>query len=452
MPESSSPGTPDSSRRAPATVGTLGTPARPYIGGQAVLEGVMMRSPGSFSIVVRRRDGSLHVRERGVPDDRKGVGRWPLVRGVASLVESLKLGHEALRFSGDLMQRDFAAEEAAAEKAKAEKKKSKAGKGKSAGLTGSTLSALTLLVPAFLRAFAYTVFLVVTADAGATGDASDEAEKPKPDEGSGPRVSAGAAAPGAETLEPESETKAQDKGSKAGMAFMLVMMVGFMIALPQAAAAGVNKVLNLGVEIQSPAFQAITGAFKLTIVISYMFLMRTVLPDIRRVFQYHGAEHKTISTYEANEPLTVENARAKTTLHPRCGTTFLVMVALVSILVFTAVGSFLPKIQTGKLWLDNLIFLVEKLPFLPLIAAVTFEIQRVFARYCTTGPLRALLWPGFLVQKITTIEPDDHQLEVALASLRVTLFREDGEAGAKNDVRYASFGQLMTSDRLRRAA
>jgi uncharacterized protein YqhQ len=256
----------------------------------------------------------------------------------------------------------------------------------------------------------------------------------------------------------EKEEKDEKKASRGPMVFMLVLMVGFMIALPQAAAAGLNKVLGLGLDVQSPGFQAITGAFKLTIVVSYLFVVRRVFPDIRRVFQYHGAEHKTISTYEAGEALTVENARAKTTLHPRCGTTFLVMVALVSILVFTAIGGFLPKINTGKVVLDNLLFFLEKLPFLPLIAAVTFEIQRVFAKYCTTGPLRALLWPGFLVQKITTIEPDDHQLEVALASLRVTLFREEGiekstAVGATNpaDVRYASFDSLMKSGRLRRA-
>jgi uncharacterized protein YqhQ len=131
------------------------------------------------------------------------------------------------------------------------------------------------------------------------------------------------------------------------------------------------------------------------------------------------------------------------------------MVALVSILVFTAVGGFLPKINTGKVVLDNVLFFLEKLPFLPLIAAFTFEIQRVFAKYCTTGPLRALLWPGFLVQKITTIEPDDHQLEVALASLRVTLFREEGiekSTDSPADVRYASFDSLMKSGRLRKAA
>lgn len=402
-----------------------GKPTGPYIGGQAVLEGVMMRSPTSFAVVVRRRDGSLHVRERGMTDTRQGFAKLPLARGVASLVESLKLGSESLRFSAEQMERDIEAEEAAAAAASAGSSAAPAAKPapkKSAAGAGIGASVLRTL-----QALAYTTFLFLTADADTDGPIKEEA----------------------------ATDKDEKKAGKGPMVFMLVMMVGFMIALPQAAAAGVNKLLGLSLDVQSPGFQALTGAFKLTIVISYLFVVRRVFPDIRRVFQYHGAEHKTISTYEAGEPLTVENARAKTTLHPRCGTTFLVMVALVSILVFTAVGGFLPKISTGKVWLDNVLFFLEKLPFLPLIAAVTFEIQRVFAKYCTTGPLRALLWPGFLVQKITTIEPDDEQLEVALASLRVTLFREDGiekSADKPADVRYATFDSLMKSGRLRRAA
>jgi uncharacterized protein YqhQ len=387
----------------------------------------MMRSPTSFAVVVRRRDCSLHVRERGMSDTRVGVAKLPLARGVSSLVESLKLGSESLRFSAEQMERDLEAEEREAASAAATTPKPPAKKtGAGAGIGSSAMR--------MLQALAYTTFLLLTADADTDGTPSTE-----------------------------DATKEQEKKASRGpMVFMLVMMVGFMIALPQAAAAGVNKLLGFGLDVQSPGFQALTGAFKLTIVVSYLFVVRRVFPDIRRVFQYHGAEHKTISTYEAGEPLTVENARAKTTLHPRCGTTFLVMVALVSILVFTAIGGFLPKINTGKAVLDNVLFFLEKLPFLPLIAAVTFEIQRVFAKYCTTGPLRALLWPGFLVQKITTIEPDDDQLEVALASLRVTLFREEGqhdegsdqsEAGARPaDVRYATFDSLMKSGRLRRSA
>lgn len=416
--------------RSPSSPTAGMKPTGPYIGGQAVLEGVMMRSPTSFAVVVRRRDGSLHVRERGMSDTRKGFAKLPLARGVSSLVESLKLGSESLRFSAEQMERDIEAEELAAAKATtagaAPATTSTPNPKKGAAGAGLGSSAMRML-----QALAYTTFLLLTADADTDGGASQK----------------------------DDDAKDEKKASRGPMVFMLVMMVGFMIALPQAAAAGVNKLLGFGLDVQSPGFQALTGAFKLTIVVSYLLIVRRVFPDIRRVFQYHGAEHKTISTYEAGEALTVENARAKTTLHPRCGTTFLVMVALVSILVFTAIGGFLPKINTGKAVLDNVLFFLEKLPFLPLIAAVTFEIQRVFAKYCTTGPLRALLWPGFLVQKITTIEPDDDQLEVALASLRVTLFREEGieksgsEPGAKPaDVRYATFDSLMKSGRLRRAA
>ncbi|WP_394850721.1 DUF1385 domain-containing protein [Pendulispora brunnea] len=370
------------------------TAARPYIGGQAVLEGVMMRAPHSFSIVVRRRDGSLLVRERAVPDERTGIRRWPLVRGVSSLVESLRLGSESLRFSVEQLEKDLAAEEAA------ELAKSKAS---TAGLSA-------------LAAFGLSLFSLLSADDGQAVASTDADAK---------------------------------KGGRGAMGVMLVFAIAFLIALPQAAAAGINRVFHLGLEVQSPLFQVITGALKLTVVVGYMLLIRRV-PDIRRVFQYHGAEHKTISTYEANEELIVVNARAKTTLHPRCGTTFLVMVALVSILVFTAVGGLLPRIHTGSAIADNVLFFLEKLPFLPLIAAVTFEIQRLFARYCTTGPLRALLWPGFLVQKITTIEPDDDQLEVALASLRATLFREHGEVSeVADDVSFANYEALATASHLR---
>ena len=389
----------------------------------------MMRSPRSFAVVVRRADGSLHVRERSVPDGRTGVWRWPLARGVASLVESLRLGSEALRFSADQMERDMEAAE------RAEKSAAKAGdkaapKKKAAGVGGAALRALTAL--------GYTLFLLTTQDdAAATDDGGADSAKPPADDPADDGAPASGAAP---------------KKRGAGGGLMLVIMVAFLFALPQAAAAGVNKLLGLSLEVQSPAFQAITGAFKLTIVVGYLLLIRSLLPDIRRVFQYHGAEHKTISTYEAGEELNVDNARAKTTLHPRCGTTFLVMVAIVSILVFTAIGGFLPRIHTGRALLDNAIFLVEKLPFIPVIAAVTFEIQRVFAKYCTTGPLRLLLVPGFLCQRITTIEPDDAQLEVALASLRVTLLRERGAASSGGDVRFASFDSLMRTDRLRRAA
>jgi uncharacterized protein YqhQ len=362
---------------------------RPYIGGQAVLEGVMMRAPASFAVVVRRRDGSLHVRERGMTAGARGVARWPLVRGVASLAESLRLGSEALRFSVEQLELDLAAIDTGAAR--------KAGRG--LGVLG---------------ALGLSLFAMATRDDGGP-----------PEQGS------------------------SGNGRRAGSWLMLLVAVAFFVALPQGAAAGLNRALHLGFEVQSAPFQALTGAFKLAVVVGYLLAIRRV-PDIRRVFQYHGAEHKTISTYEAGESLTVDNARRKTTLHARCGTTFLVMVALVSILVFTAVGAALPRIHTGSAVLDNVAFFFEKLPFLPFIAGITFELQRLFARYCTTGPLRALLWPGFLVQKITTAEPDDEQLEVALASLRVTLFRQEGHhnGGGATNVAFANYGDLLHAEKL----
>jgi uncharacterized protein YqhQ len=367
--------------------------SRPYIGGQAVLEGVMMRAPASFAVVVRRKDRSLSVRERGMKPDGRRLARLPLLRGVASLVESLRLGSEALRFSAELVTEDMEEEERRSAR-------------RAPGAT-------TLLRA--LSALGLTTFLLVTSDGAVEGEGK--------------------------------------KASRGPMTFMLVVALAFFVALPQAASAGINRLLHLGLSVQAPGFQLLTGALKLAIVVGYLVLIRRV-PDIRRVFQYHGAEHKTISTYEANEPLVVASARTKTTLHPRCGTTFIVMIALVSIVMFTAIGSFLPRIHTGSEVLDNVAFFFEKLPFLPLIVALTFELQRFFARHCTTGPLRALLWPGFLVQKITTIEPDDDQLEVALAALRATLFRQNapGDAGdGAGDVSFPSYEELAAAERLRAA-
>jgi uncharacterized protein YqhQ len=369
-------------RRRRPIVKAMVSPSRPYIGGQAVLEGVMMRAPKSFAVVVRRKDGSLQVRERAMADRPRGAAQWPLLRGIASVAESFKLGGEALRFSVQNMEEDLAGAQPAPR-------------------VGSGLS--------ILGAFGLSLFSMVTGGENAPAPAGG-------------------------------------KGERAGMWLMLAMAVGFFVAIPQASAAGVNRVLGLGLQVQSAALQAMTGAFKLTLVVGYLLAIRRV-PEIRRVFQYHGAEHKTISTYEAREALTVDAARTKTTMHPRCGTTFLVMVALVSIAVFTAIGAALPRISCGNVVLDNVLFFLEKLPFLPLIAAITFELQRVLARYCATGPLRSLLWPGFLVQKITTAEPSDDQLEVALASLRVTLFRQEHDRGCSGDeeTAFASYGSLAAA-------
>jgi uncharacterized protein YqhQ len=359
--------------------------ARPYIGGQAVLEGVMMRAPKSFAVVVRRRDGSLLVRERPAPDARRGAARWPFVRGVLSLVESLRLGSEALRFSIEQMEADLPP-----------------AVGRGAGL-------------GVLASLGVSLVAVVTRN---------------DDDGL------------------QSSSSAKRFGT--GGILMLALAVGFFVALPQGLAAVVNRVLGLGLPVQSAGFQAITGALKLVVVMGYMVAIRRV-PEIKRMFQYHGAEHKTITTYEAGEPLEVGRARTKTTFHARCGTTFLVMVVFVSIALFALLGASLPRIHTASALLDNVLFFACKLPFLPVLVGLTFELQRLLARYASSGPLRVLLWPGFVVQRITTAEPDDAQLEVALASLRATLFRQEQEpaTAAHDDVRFPSYAALAAAGSLR---
>jgi uncharacterized protein YqhQ len=365
----------------PAVIGPDGV-ARPYIGGQALLEGVMMRSPHAFSAVVRRRDGSLVVRERPMQDLRRGARAWPIVRGMVALVEALKLGSSALRFSAEIFEQDLEREEQAPTKTTGH---------------GKLLSMLALPIIQLM------------------------------------------------TAEPELPPQRAAEEDGKGRGFMgvlgVVFAVGLFVALPQAFAAGASALFKLDLDVRSPLFQLLTSSAKLLILVGYMLLIRR-LPEIYRVFQYHGAEHKSIYTYESGVELTVENARKRTTLHPRCGTTFIVMVALVSILVFSALGPFLPQLGLGKLG-DNLLFFAMKLPFLPLIAAITFELQRLLAKYCSTGPLSVLLWPGFLVQKITTIEPDDQQLEVALSALLVTLRVEKGEADVREaDASFPSYAAL----------
>lgn len=374
-------------RRKEVTSSPVGeTPNPTNVGGQAVIEGVMMRAPGSLSIVCRKRDGSLILRERTISSPATGVFKAPLLRGMYTLFSSLKIGHQALRFSAEILEEGLAEEEAqelAAKKTqsadKSEKRKAPPG--------AATLAFIAL-----------TQWLLSAPDDTSSG------------EGSSKKASSKATA----EASPQSAT-----ASGFMMALPILFAVGLFIALPQAAASAINGWFDLGLDIRSPGFQLITGAAKLTIIVTYLSGIR-LIPDVRRVFQYHGAEHKAISTYEAGKDLLVENARPTSALHARCGTTFIIMVAFVSVLVFSAIGELLPSIP-GPGFVEWFALLFIKLPFMPVIAGITYELQRFFAKYCTKGPLQVLLWPGFVVQKITTAPPDDDQLEVALASLRSAL-------------------------------
>ncbi len=313
------------------------------VGGQAVLEGVMMRSPRCLAIAVRKPSGEIVVKEDVWVSiwEKLRFLRWPFLRGGVVLFESMHNGIKALSFSA-----------------------------RHAGL---------------------------------------EDEGVKPD----------ATAPA--TPEKEPTSLAITLTIVTSLAFGL----GLFVALPHfltwlfGKATG-SLALQGGTAV---AFHLVDGVIKMAIFIGYLWGISR-MKEIHRVFQYHGAEHKSIYTYEKGLALTVDNARAQTRLHPRCGTSFLLIVLMTSILVFSMVTPFLPLFSETK-WLNHLALVFVKIPLMFPIAGLAYEATKLSARRPNHPLVRAFVWPGLMLQKITTQEPDDSQLEVALAALKMTLWREE---------------------------
>lgn len=341
---------------------------RPYIGGQALIEGVMMRSPSGLAVAVRRPDGQIVVREGPVAGSSAPWRKWPLARGVVTLVESMSLGYKALQFSADQQ-------------------------------------------------------MLAEAPSDGAPQAAGEGALP-PGAGAG-----GLSAPSAEA----------SGGSRLMMIVSMLFALGLFVALPQGLAAGLSRLLGWDLGVQDFAFHALTGGFKLMVLTGYMLFISRI-EEIRRVFQYHGAEHKTIYAYEAGLPLTVANVKSQSPLHPRCGTTFLIVVVVISILVGSAVTPMVLPNAEGLL--GQVQTLALRISLLPLIAAIGYELQRFSARYLSTGPLRFVNYPGFLFQKITTREPDERQIEVAIAAMESAAWRERAGSGATAEERTEIFGSL----------
>jgi uncharacterized protein YqhQ len=318
----------------------------PYIGGQAVIEGVMMRAPACLTVAVRRPDGTIALREGPYESTwSKKLWKLPGFRGVAMLVESMSMGFSALQFSAEQQMTE--------------------------------------------------------------------------------------------------EELAQDQGSgKLAIALSTLIALGLFIALPQGLASLASKGAGWDLGLTDTAFHALIGAFKLLIFLAYLLAISRI-PDVRRLFQYHGAEHKTIHAYEKGLPLTVENVQAQTTLHPRCGTTFLVVVIVVSIIVGSLVAPLLMPDVNG--WLAQVSLLAIRIGLLPVIAAISYELQKLSARFCTTGWRRVVLYPGFLVQKITTREPDDDHVEIAIAAMEAAAWRDsvrDAAPHGEEPIVFASFARF----------
>jgi len=294
------------------------------VGGQAVIEGVMMRTPRAYAVAVRRADGSLEVKKEPV---RRISEYWkplslPVVRGFAVLVQSLALGIRTLNFSFNRAMQDLEPEN---------EKKIAAAKKKEGEFLHIVLSMAV--------AAAVAVFLFILAPLWITTWLKD-----------------------------------------------------YFTAIH-------NWVV----------FNVVDGLIRVVFFLAYILLISR-MKDIRRVFQYHGAEHKVVHTWEAAEELTVENARRKTTLHPRCGTSFLLFVMVVSIIVFSLV----------KLSGFLAIFL-SRVVLIPVISGLSYELIRLSAPRCGRGFFRWLVMPGLALQRITTKEPSDDQLEVAIFALREAL-------------------------------
>jgi uncharacterized protein YqhQ len=188
------------------------------------------------------------------------------------------------------------------------------------------------------------------------------------------------------------------------------------VVLPHVATVAAAKAVHSSMGVATLSFHLIDGAIKVAVFVLYIAGI-SLMPDIRRVFMYHGAEHKSIFTYESGEDLTVENARKHSTTHPRCGTSFIITVLLISIFLFAVVFPFMPTLPGLGVVTRNLVYILIKIPLLVPIAGLSYELIRLSGEHRHNLLLTALSLPGVWLQKMTTREPTDDQIEVAIAAL-----------------------------------
>ncbi len=221
----------------------------------------------------------------------------------------------------------------------------------------------------------------------------------------------------------QEESDKTEAGSWAIFLTMVVAMVlgiGLFVVLPHAISAWIAAFSPKNLGVDSVYFHLIDGFLKIAFFILYILAI-SQMKDIQRVFQYHGAEHKSIYAYEAGEALTVENARKYSTLHPRCGTSFILMVLVISILCFSTVFVFVPKPATWSPLAANILYILLKVALMLPIAGLAYEFNRWAGGRADQSWVTALIAPGLYLQKLTTREPSDDQIEVALSALSRTL-------------------------------
>ena len=348
------------------------------VGGQAVMEGVMMRTPSAYAIACRKLDGSIvHTAEKlpRLSDKYKFLG-WPVLRGGATLIQSMALGIKALNFSARVHEEDLAAQE---ETVKARN---------------------TAAEPVLVE--------------GTTDENFTKAP--------------------VKVVMPTTEEKKKQSGSATAVGsiiFALLFNVLIFIVAPLlltnlffmglgwadapsvASGAGVWASVKSYIWETKPhswvAFNLIDGLIRMLFFVVMIFTM-SYLKDIRRVFEYHGAEHKTVFTWEKGLDLTVDNAKPQRRQHPRCGTSFLMVVMLVAIVLFSVIKF--------DVFLLNL---AVRIALMPLVAGLSYEVIRYAAKKETSPFFKLITLPGLWLQNITTQEPDGEQLEVAIKALDESL-------------------------------
>jgi len=359
------------------------------IGGQALLEGIMMRGPKKSAMAVRRPDGEMVVEVSDLKSaNRKGFLKWPIVRGVVAFIDSMVVGYSAMMRSAELSGLDEAIEEEEREKAEKKAAKEAEKRAKKLGITVEELAE------------------------------REAAEKP---------AEAKEEAPAKEPDPALKEEKKDTSGMMTGvMVVALVLGLGLALLLFKVLPESIYELITWAfpsLEGEGYWFNliraAITGVVKIAIMVAYMAAV-TLMKDIKRTFMYHGAEHKTIFCYEQGLELTVENVRRQSRFHPRCGTSFLILMLLVSIVV----NMFIPATIVDHKILNIVARTGIGLITLPFIMGIGYELIRFAGRHDNLFT-KIISAPGVWLQHITTKEPDDSMIECAIAAVKEVI-PEDG--------------------------
>lgn len=396
-----------------------------HVGGQALIEGVMMRGRYNWAAAVREPSGNIYIEEHDLASG-KAKNKWlywPVVRGCRAFVESLILGYKALEIAamhayGDEEEPGAKAEEVSANGAisKEDASVDESVAGETNGFSwkndfGNPDEAIDAL------GAQRSLDIVVETNAAESG-----------------AVEPNAVEPGAAALESD-ETRDGDDGGfgKREMAISMVLGLLLGVGLFIVAPAFIANVLVGEYDDKTLLWNVVDGIVRIVVFVFYIWLIGR-MQDIKRMFSYHGAEHKTIHCYEHGLPLTPENARSFPRLHVRCGTAFLIMVMIIAIFVYTItplnglIAAWGVPDGPAKLAL----VIVARILLMPVIAGISYEITVKWAGSHPENPLvKVVLWPGMQMQRLTTNEPDDEMLECAIAAMRRVLEREEREEAAR---------------------